>query len=48
MASKKVYNRFIPTYVPNNLSWYKRDRSMTWYEGKCRDFLENTDEHFET
>ena len=48
MASKKGYNRFIPTYVPNNLPWYKRDRSMTWYEGKCHDFLENTDEHFET
>ena len=49
MASKKVDNRFIPNYVPNNLPWYKRDGLMTWYdEGKCRDFLENTDEHFET
>ena len=49
MASKKVDNRFIPTYVPNNFPWYKRNGLMTWYdEGKCCDFLENTDEHFET
>ena len=49
MVSKKVDNRFIPNYVANNLPWYKRDGLMTWYdEGKCRDFLENTDEHFET
>ena len=49
MVSKKVGNRFIPTYVPNNLPWYKRDGLMPWYDkGKCRSFLENTDEHFET
>ena len=49
MASKKVDNRFIPTYAPKNLLWYKRDVLVTWYDkGKCRDFLENTDAHFET
>ena len=49
MVSKKVGNRFIPTYVPNNLPWYKRDGLMPWYDkGKCCSFLENTDEHFET
>ena len=48
MASKKVVNCFIPTYVPNNLPWHKRDGLMTWHdEGKCHNFLENTDEHFE-
>ena len=49
MVSKKVGNRFIPTYVPNNLPWYKRDDLMPWYDkGKCRSFLENNDAHFET
>ena len=39
MAGKKVDRRFIPTYVPNNLPWYKCDGLMTWSdEGKCRDF----------
>ena len=39
MAGKKVDRRFIPTYVPNNLPWYKCNGLMTWYdEGKCRDF----------
>lgn len=30
-----------------NLPRYKRDGLMTWYEqGKCKDFLEDTDGHF--
>ena len=49
LASKKIDNRFIPTYVPNNLQWYKHDGSMIWYdEVKCRVFPENTDENFES
>ena len=30
-----------------NLPRYKRDGLMTWYEqGKCKEFLEDTDGHF--
>lgn len=30
-----------------NLPRYKRDGLMTWYEqGKCKEFLEDTDAHF--
>ena len=49
MASRKVDNHFIPTYIPINLPWYKRDGIMTQHDqGKCCNFLENTDEHLET
>ena len=48
MSNKKFDNRFIPTFVPNDLPWYERDGLMTWYEQcKCQEFLENTDEHFQ-
>ena len=50
MAEKifsKFDNVFVPLYVSNNLKWYERNGLDTWYvQGKCRDFLENTDEHF--
>ena len=40
-------NKFVPEFVPENLPWYKRDSLLTWYDqGKWRDFLEDTDEHF--
>ena len=45
--NKKVDNRFVPNYVPNNLPWHERDGLMTWYDQvKCQEFLENTDSHF--
>ena len=37
----------IPKYIPKNLKWYERDGLETWYlEGKCNDFLEDTDNYF--
>ena len=45
--NKKVDNRFIPTYVPKNLPWYKREGLLKRCDqNKCEEFLENTDEHF--
>ena len=41
-------NTYIPKYVPDNLKWYERDGLLTWYKQcKCKDFLGNTDGHFE-
>lgn len=41
-------NKYVPDYVPENLLWHKRDTLLTWYDqAKCKDFLDNTDEHFE-
>ena len=38
----------MPTFVPQELKWYKRDGLMTWYDQrKCQDFLEETDKLFE-
>ena len=38
--AKKVDNRFIPTYSPNDLQWYEKDGFDTWYlQNKCNDFL---------
>ena len=46
--AQKVDNIFVPKFIPNDLKWYERDGLDTWYlEGKCKDFLENTDRHFE-
>ena len=46
--NKKVDNRFVPNYVPNNLPWHERDGLMTWYDQvKCQEFHENTDSHFQ-
>ena len=47
MSNKKVDNRFVPTYVPNDLPWYERNGLLTLYEQvKCQEFLQNTDSHF--
>ena len=41
-------NTYVPTFVPQDLKWYERDELMTWYDqGKCRDFLDELDTHFE-
>ena len=45
--AEKLNNQFIPKYIPSDLKWHERDGLDTWYlEGKCKDFLEDTDEHF--
>ena len=45
--AKKCDNRFIPKYIPNDLSWYEKDGLDTWYlQNKCNDFLRATDNHF--
>ena len=46
--AQKVDNIFVQKVIPNDLKWYERGGLDTWYlEGKCKDFLENTDRHFE-
>ena len=46
--AKKFDNRFIPKYIPNNLSWYEKDGLDTWYlQNKYNDFLRDTDENFQ-
>ena len=33
-------NKFIPTYVPDNLKWFERDGLETWYrKNKCDDLF---------
>ena len=45
--AKKCDNRFIPKYISNDLSWYKKDGLDIWYlQNKCNDFLRATDNHF--
>ena len=48
--AEKIFNEFdnvfVSLYVSNNLKWYEHDGLDTWHVQKCRDFLENTDEHF--
>ena len=40
-------NTYVPQYVPNNLPQYECSGLMTWYnQGKCADFLRNTNRHF--
>lgn len=35
-------------FVPQDLKWYEKDKLMTWYDqGKCKDFLQDLDSHFE-
>lgn len=34
---KKIDNRFIPTYVPKNLPWYKREGLLKWYDQNQRE-----------
>ena len=37
-------NKYIPSYVPDNLKCFERDGLETWYKkNKCDDFLTNTD-----
>ena len=46
--AQKVDNIFVQKVIPNDLKWYERGGLNTWYlEGKCKDFLENTDRYFE-
>ena len=46
--NKKVDNVFVPKFIPNNLKWYEPDGLNTWYEqGKCQDFLDDLDSHFQ-
>ena len=46
--NKKVDNVFVPKFIPNNLKWYECDGLNTWYEqGKCQDFLDDLDSHFQ-
>ena len=41
-------NTFVSPYVPENLKWFERDGLETWYrQNKCREFLKNTDVHFQ-
>ena len=43
----KFDNNFVPKFVPNNLKQYETYRMDRQYlEGKCRDFLEDKNEHF--
>ena len=46
--NKKVDNVFLLKFIPNNLKWYGRDGLNTRHkQGKCQDFLEDLDSHFE-
>ena len=46
--NKKIDNKFVPSYFPNDLPWYERDGLMTQYDQvKCEQFLEDTDAHFQ-
>ena len=45
--AEKLDNQFIPKFIPSDLKWNERDGLDTWYlKGKCKDFFEDTDEHF--
>ena len=44
-----VINDYVPECVSGNLPWYERDGLLTWYDqAKCKEFLENPDDHFKT
>ena len=46
MANKSTMS-YVPPFVPQDFSWYERDALMTQYnQGKCQDFLRDTDRHF--
>ena len=48
ISNKKVDNRFVPTFVPNDLPRYERDGLMTQYEQvKYQEFLQNIGSHFQ-
>lgn len=41
-------NKFVPSYVPDDLKWFERDGLETWYrKNKCNDFSNDTDSHFQ-
>ena len=49
VMAKKVGNKFISKYIASDLAWHERDGLDKWYlQGKCNDFLNNTDEHFKS
>ena len=40
-------NAYVPKFMTKNLPWYERDSLMIWHnQGKCDDFLRDTDKHF--
>ena len=40
-------NKFVPTYIPDDLKWFEHDWLETWYrKNKCDEFLQDTDSHF--
>lgn len=46
--SQNLVNKVIPKYVPKNVPWHERDGLNTWFgQGKCNDFLQTTNEHFQ-
>ena len=47
MANKPAMS-YVPSFVPQDLPWYKRDDLMTWYDQvKCQDLLRDTDRNFD-
>ena len=41
-------NKFVPSYIPDDLEWFERDGLETWYrKNKCDDFSNDTDSHFQ-
>ena len=41
-------NKFVPMFVPDNLTWFEGDGLETWYrKSKCDEFLADSDSHFE-
>lgn len=45
--TNKLTNSYVPKFLPENLTWYERDGLIMWYDqGKCRDFLNDTNKHF--
>ena len=47
MANKPAMS-YVPSFVPQDFPWYKRDDLMTWYDqGKCQDLLRDTDRNFD-
>ena len=41
-------NKFVPSYIPDDLEWFESDGLETWYrKNKCDDFSNDTDSHFQ-
>ena len=48
LSDLRYDNKFIPSYVPDNLKWFERDGLETSYKkNKCDEFLSNTDLYLE-